>query len=127
MPRRTTANPLDDDDLVLVARVAEREGWSDFERPPAGHAGAPRTLVETAAVERFAAHLAATDPRKVRRSALRLRLAVAAGALAVLGACWWVSPTRTAIALIGAGLFCLVALRRGRRSRRRPQRMALGR
>ena len=35
--------------------------------------------------------------------------------LSVVGVCWWVSPTRTAIGLIGAGLFSLIALRRSRR------------
>jgi Flp pilus assembly protein TadB len=118
MVRTGKTTQIADDDLVIVARVAEREGWEDLEKPPAEHSGSPRTLDETAAVLRFVAHLAATDPAAKRRSALRLRLAVAAGAIVVLGVCWWVSPTRTAIALIGGGLFCLIALKRGRKERR---------
>jgi hypothetical protein len=46
---------------------------------------------------------------------IRARLAIVAMAVAVLGVCWWVSPTRTAIGLVGAGLFSLIALRRSRR------------
>jgi Flp pilus assembly protein TadB len=126
MPRRRPVTHIADADLVLVAQVAEREGWDDIENPPAEHSGAPRTLDETGAVVRFVDHLAANDPRARRRSALRLRLGVAAASVAVLGVCWWVSPTRTAIALIGGGLFCLVALRRGRRTHK-PRRAAFGR
>lgn len=118
MARSGKTTQIADDDLVIVARVAEREGWDDLEKPPAEHSGSPRTLDETAAVLRYTAHLAATDPAVQRRSALRLRLAAAAGTVAVLGVCWWVSPTRTAIALIGGGLFCLIALKGGRKERR---------
>jgi hypothetical protein len=116
---------MTDEELVLVARVAARERWPDLERPPVAHAGHPRSLLEAAAVERFAAEAAAGAPR--RRQGLRLRLGVAVVTAAVLGVCWWVSPARTAIALIGAGLFCLIALRRGRRKVRRPRAVALGR
>jgi hypothetical protein len=45
----------------------------------------------------------------------------------VLGACWWVSPTRTALGLIGAGLFSLIALRRRGRSRSGAVRPRFGR
>jgi hypothetical protein len=110
-----------------VARVAAREGWEDLARPPVAHGGHPRSLGEAAAVERFAVHATADAPGPRRRPGLRLRLGVAATTVGVLGACWWVSPARTAIALIGAGLFCLIALRRGRRRTRRPGAAALGR
>ena len=46
---------------------------------------------------------------------MRARLAIVALTLGVLGACWWVSPARTAIGLVGAGVFSLVAMRRSRR------------
>ncbi len=55
------------------------------------------------------------SPVNERAKRIRIRVAMVAGALVVLGACWWVSPSRTAIGLIGAGLFSLVALRRSRR------------
>lgn len=116
MLRRSKVNEVADADLVVVARVAERERWPDIEKPPAEHSGTPRTLEEMESLAKFTAHLAAADPAVKRRSVLRLRLAVAAGTLLVLGVCWWVSPTRTALALIGGGLFCLVALRRSKRS-----------
>jgi hypothetical protein len=56
----------------------------------------------------------ARDERAIR---IRARLAIAVLSVVVLGGCWLVSPTRTAIGLIGAGIFSLIALRR---SRRRP-------
>jgi hypothetical protein len=52
---------------------------------------------------------------------------VAALTVGVLGACWWVSPTRTALGLIGAGLFSLIALRRRGRSRSGAVRPRFGR
>ena len=104
---------LSDAELALVAAVAGREAWTDLSAPPQDHP--PRTLEEERAVARFGA--AVPSRRRGRPSALRGRLAVAALTVGVLGACWWVSPTRTAIGLIGAGLFSLVALRRRGRVR----------
>ncbi len=115
-----TAAALTDAELALVAGVATREGWTDLAAPPVEHP--PRTLAEELAVDRFRAAVP-RERRGGRTSALRARLVVAALAVAVLGACWWVSPTRTAIGLFGAGLFCLVALRR----RNKPRRQSLAR
>lgn len=107
---------ISDDELLIVARIAQREGWSDLGRPPSDHA--PRSIEEELAVGRFAEAI----PRPVRERATRIRarLAMVAIAVVVLGVCWWVSPSRTAIGLIGAGLFSLVALRRSRRRALRP-------
>lgn len=123
---------MHEDELLIVARVAEREGWDDIDAPPGAHP--PRTIVEQAAVARFAA--ARGTP--ARRSAARVgreakvRLAAVAFALVVLGACWWVSPARTALGLLGAGVVCLIAARRRGRgagrghARRRRDAPALG-
>jgi hypothetical protein len=98
-------------DLLIVARVAEREGWHDID-PPAG-AHPPRTIAEQAAVARVAALTDAPGRRVARMGrAVRARLVTVAVVVMVLGACWWVSPARTALALLGAGLVCLVAARR---------------
>lgn len=109
------AQAITDDELALVADVARREGWDDLARPPERHA--PRSLDEELAVARFAEAV----PRRARRSAslqLRARIGLVALAVVVLGACWWVSPTRTAIGLVGAGIFSLWSLRRSRRRAR---------
>ena len=111
------ATPLTDAELSLVADVASREGWTDLAAPPERHD--PRSLAEELAVARFRAAVP-RGPRGARTTLLRARIAVAVLAVMVLGACWWVSPTRTAIGLFGAGLFCLIALRRRNRPRRRP-------
>ena len=118
----TAAAPTDAE-LALVAAVVAREGWTDLAAPPERHP--PRTLAEELAVDRFRAAVP-RERRAGRTSALRARLVVAALSVMVLGACWWVSPTRTAIGLFGAGLFCLVALRRRNRPRRRPKAPAFG-
>lgn len=118
----TAAAPTDAE-LALVAAVVAREGWTDLAAPPERHP--PRTLAEELAVDRFRAAVP-RERRAGRTSALRARLVVAALSLMVLGACWWVSPTRTAIGLFGAGLFCLVALRRRNRPRRRAMARAFG-
>ncbi len=110
-PDEMVTTKISDDELLIVARIAQREGWSDLGRPPADHA--PRSLEEELAVLRFAD--AVPNPVNERAKRIRIRIAMVAGALVVLGACWWVSPSRTAIGLIGAGLFSLVALRRSRR------------
>jgi hypothetical protein len=105
---------ISDTDLAAVARVAGREGWADLSAPPASHA--PRTIDEELAVQRFAA--AVPRERRRRPGTLHARLALVALSVTVLGACWWVSPARTAIGLIGAGVFSLIALRRARRRER---------
>ena len=109
---------LSDTELAVVARVAGREAWSDLSSPPDSHS--PRTIEEELAVSRFRAAVPVRSSPRV--SAVRARLAVAVLSVAVLGACWWVSPTRTAIGLFGAGLFSLVALRRRGRGRARARR-----
>jgi hypothetical protein len=106
---------ISDEDLATVAAVAGREAWRDLGSPPADHG--PRSLEEERAVQRYAD--AVPRPGRDRAIALRGRIALVVLTVAVLGACWWVSPTRTAIGLIGAGLFSLIALRRGRRKRAR--------
>jgi len=110
---------ISDTELAVVARVAGRESWSDLGAPPESHG--PRTIDEELAVLRFRAAL----PSRGRRmsTAVRARLAIVALSAVVLGACWLVSPTRTAIGLFGAALFCVVALRRRRASPRRPGRL----
>lgn len=113
------ASTLSDADLAVVARVAGREAWSDLGAPPESHG--PRTIAEELAVTRFRA--AVPVVRRPRITAFRARLIIVAAAVVVLGACWWVSPTRTAIGLFGAGLFSLVALRRRRPARRRVPRL----
>jgi len=110
-----TTQAITDDELTLVADVARRERWDDLARPPDDHT--PRSLHEELAVARFRRAV----PRRSRRSAsleLRARVGLVALAIVVLGACWWVSPTRTAIGLVGAGVFCLWSLRRARRRAR---------
>jgi hypothetical protein len=107
-----TATMPTDDELTLVADVAVREGWTDLSRPPESHGA--RTLSEQLAIARFESSV----PRRARSERalrLRARLAIAALTIGVLGACWWVSPARTAIGLVGAGIFSLVAMRRSRR------------
>lgn len=107
-------SPVSDAELALVAQVAGREGWGDLSAPPDAHG--PRTIAEELAVSRFRAALPPARPAPLGR--LKARLALVALSVLVLGACWWVSPTRTAIGLVGAGLVSLVALRRSRRRHR---------
>jgi len=111
----TTAIPTDEE-LALVADVAVREGWADLSAPPGSHGA--RSLAEQAAIARFEASVPRRG-RSERALRLRARLAIAALTIGVLGACWWVSPARTAIGLIGAGIFSLVAMRRSRRRQAR--------
>lgn len=103
---------MHEDELLIVARVAEREGWDDIDAPPATHP--PRTIAEQAAVARFAAARSVPARRAAARVGYqaKVRLAAVAVALVVLGACWWVSPARTALGLLGAGVVCLIAARR---------------
>ncbi len=103
--------PITDAELAVVATVAAREAWADLSSPPSEHA--PRSISEQRAVARFAA--AVPRRRSPRSARIRARASIVALSVVVLGVCWWVSPTRTAIGLIGAGLFSLVALRRSRR------------
>ena len=107
-----TATIPTDDELTLVADVAVREAWTDLSRPPASHGA--RTLAEQLAIARFEASVP-RQARSERALRLRARLSIAALTIGVLGACWWVSPARTAIGLIGAGIFSLIAMRRSRR------------
>lgn len=112
---------LSDRDMALVAGVIRREGWDDPARPPAVHGA--RTLDEVGALARFeAASRPAAPPRRIAllSATAKLRIALVVAALAVLGVCWWVSPTRTALGLLGAGAVCLVGMRRrrGRAGRR---------
>jgi len=112
-----------DEELALVADVAVREGWVDLSAPPASHG--VRSLEEQLAIARFEASVPA-KPRSERALRLRARLAIAALTIGVLGACWWVSPSRTAIGLVGAGIFSLIVMRRSRRKqgrRARPRRL----
>jgi hypothetical protein len=105
------AAPLTDAELAVVAAVAGREGWVDLSSPPQDHA--PRSLDEERAVARFQAAVPTVrDERAIR---IRARVAIAVLTVVVLGGCWLVSPTRTAIGLIGAGIFSLIALRRSQR------------
>jgi len=105
------ATPLTDDELTLVADIAVREGWADLASPPEAHGA--RSLSEERVVARFQASV--PRRRNARAARIRARLAIVALSVAVLGVCWWVSPTRTAMGLVGAGLFSLIALRRSRR------------
>jgi hypothetical protein len=111
-----TVTPVSDSELALVAQVAGRERWSDLSAPPDAHG--PRTIAEELAVSRF--RTALPRPRGPRATRLQARLALVALSVVVLGACWWVSPTRTAIGVFGAGLFSLIALRRSQRRQRPP-------
>jgi hypothetical protein len=118
-----TTTEISDAELALVARVAGREGWGDLSAPPETHG--PRTLDEGRAVARFTAAIPgarASRFRGPRATRIRARVAIVALTVGVLGACWFVSPTRTAIGLFGAGLFSLVALRRTRRRAGEPPR-----
>ncbi len=118
---------LTDADMALVAGVARREGWDHTLQPPAGHG--PRTLAEAQAVDRFQVALRARrDPPPVRvdlrtriarlSTVAKTRIAMVLAAVLVLGVCWAVSPQRTALGLLGAGIICLIAARR--RGRRDP-------
>lgn len=110
---------MHDDDLLIVARVAEREGWEQLDSPPLSHP--PRTLAEQTAVARFSASLSAPARRSRPRVGYeaKVRLAMVAAALVVLGVCWWASPARTALGLLGAGIVCLIAVRRRHRATER--------
>jgi hypothetical protein len=110
---------MHEDDLLIVARVAEREGWDDLDAPPVTHP--PRTLQEQAAIARWDAGRRPSPRASVARvgRVAKVRLARVVVALGVLGACWWVSPPRTALGLIGAGIVCLIAVRRRSRAAER--------
>ncbi len=105
-----------DEDLAVVAAVAIREGWTDLSAPPESHG--PRTLAEERAVALFQGAVPATR-RSPRISRVQARILIVALSVVVLGGCWMVSPTRTAIGLIGAGIFSLFALRRANRKAER--------
>jgi Flp pilus assembly protein TadB len=117
MARRqiTEAAPahVSDEQLVLVAEVAAREGWSDLRRPVVE--AFPRTLSEQEAVYRYAGALprarAGATARTLRRARVAMLVLLAVGLLA----CWLVSPERTALGLVVVGVFSLIGLRRRRR------------
>lgn len=110
---------LTDADYQLVALVAEREGWQNLSQPPL-EPPMPRGLAEQMAVARFCAAL----PPKRRFTLQRpepwsvnprtARIVMVAVCLIALVVCWLVSPERTALGLVGAGVFCLWALKRRR-------------
>ncbi|MEQ9335795.1 MAG: hypothetical protein RJQ03_01235, partial [Miltoncostaeaceae bacterium] len=111
------AQQIDPSTQDLAAAVAAREGWDPDGPAPDRHG--PRTLDEERAVALMhaGAQVAAGRPR-VHDPARRARLITVGLIVLVLGVCWWISPERTALALIVAGLMCLVAMRRrSRRSR----------
>ena len=108
-----------DSDLLLVAQVARREGWRDLASPPGTHSGA-RTLGEAAAIARYAAAARARAVAK-RSARLRMRILLILLAVVVLGAAWYLSPERTALGLLGGGIFCFFTLRRSKRKRRKPR------
>jgi Flp pilus assembly protein TadB len=117
MARRqlTGADPahVSDAQLLLVAEVARREGWGDLREPVLE--AFPRTLAEHEAVRVYAAALPARGRADAARRMRRARIAMLALLAVGLVACWLVSPERTALALVVAGLFSLLALRRRRR------------
>ncbi|MCB0882022.1 MAG: hypothetical protein KDC33_07370 [Thermoleophilia bacterium] len=125
------ASTLTEQQYLLVAAVAEREEWTDLAAPPAAGSCA-RTLAEHEAVARYVAALPGGRPPHRGIDPRIVRAAVLVACLAALGACWWVSPGRTAVGLIAAGAFALWSLRR-RRAREaagvapRPRRFALPR
>jgi hypothetical protein len=80
-----------------------------------------RSLPEQLAIARFEAAVP-RPARSERALRLRARLAIAALTVGVLGTCWVISPTRTAIGLVGAGIFSLIAMRRARRRQARGMR-----
>jgi len=110
-PDEMATQKISDDELLIVARIAQREGWRDLGQPPSQHG--PRSIGEELAVGRFLEAVPRRSSERTRR--IRARVGIVAISLSVVGVCWWVSPTRTAIGLIGAGLFSLIALRRSRR------------
>ncbi len=117
-----SATPTDAE-LAVVARVAGREAWSDLAAPPERHG--PRTLEEELAVDRFRA--AVPSRRRPRSTLMRARLALIVCAVLVLGVCWLVSPTRTAIGLFAAALVSFVASHRRRAVARPTARMGVRR
>lgn len=114
MPSRSVPS---DAELALVARVAGREGWTDLASPPAH---GPRSIDEELAVARFRDAIPRSRRRRRGLTRLQGRIAVAALTVVVLGGCWMVSPSRTAVGIFGAALFTLVAFRRRRRAGVRP-------
>lgn len=118
---------ISEETIQTVVAVARREGWVDLRSPVERHP--PRTLGEVEAIARFQAARREADRRRSRPGRERTRppawawALVAALALAVLGACWYVSPGRTVAAAVGVAVFCAIALlRRGKGRRRDPRR-----
>lgn len=108
---------ITDQQLALVGDVARREGWRDLGDPPL--AGGPRSLSEQLAIANYidtVMPMPAKDPIHARR---RARIAMVGLLLIGLIVCWMVSPERTALGLVVAGVFCLFAFRKSRRRGRR--------
>lgn len=107
---------LTDEEYLIVAAVAAREQWPDLGNPPLTGA-TPRSLPEQAAIGRFISAMGEARAPRRRELDPRIVRAIMVAALVIgLGACWIVSPGRTALGLIVAGVFCLWALRRQRRN-----------
>lgn len=116
-----TTQQITDQQLALVGDVARREGWRDLGDPPL--AGGPRTLSEQLAIASYidtVMPVTAKDPIRARR---RARIAMVVLGLIGLLVCWMVSPERTAIGLVVAGVFCLLSFRKGRRRGSRARHM----
>ena len=111
-----SAPTISDDHLATVATVARRERWVDLTSPPDRHG--PRSVAAAVAVARFV-DAADQRRRRVKDRSRNARIAVVVLVAVVLGACWLVSPERTALALLAAGLIAFVAHSTGRRRRHR--------
>lgn len=107
---------LSDTELATVASVAKRERWVNLASPPEGHG--PRTVTEAEAVASF---MTAAEGRRRRTKdrSRNARIAVVVLVAVVLGACWIISPERTALALLAAGLIAFIGHSMGRRRRHR--------
>jgi hypothetical protein len=108
-----TAFQITDQQLALVGDVARREGWRDLGDPPL--AGGPRSLSEQLAIASYidtVMPMASKDPINARR---RARIGMVGLLVVGLIVCWIVSPERTALGLLVAGIFCLFAFRKSRR------------
>lgn len=111
-----SAPTLSDAELATVATVAKRERWVNLTSPPDGHG--PRTVAEAQAVASFMTAAERRQQRTKDRSR-NARIAVVVLVAVVLGACWLVSPERTALALLAAGLIAFIGHSMGRRRRHR--------
>ncbi|MGI9538980.1 MAG: hypothetical protein ACR2N6_02390 [Miltoncostaeaceae bacterium] len=111
-----SAPTISDHDLATVATVAQRERWVNLASPPEGHG--PRTVAEAEAVANFVG-AAERRQRRTKDRSRNARIAVVVLVAVVLGACWIISPERTALALLAAGLIAFIGHSMGRRRRHR--------